>query len=68
VLDKVLSLGKARFICSPAVLANPNPPMFWVVDLPGLVIVLCFKDKEGRDRLSYCVNASDQIFHSWSPG
>ena len=47
VVDKVLKLGKTKLICSPAVLTDPNPPVFWVVDVPGLVVVLCFKDKEG---------------------
>jgi hypothetical protein len=28
--------------------------------IPGLVIVLCFKDKEGWDRLPYSVDTSNQ--------
>ena len=28
VLNKVLKLGKTKLICSPAVLADPNPPVF----------------------------------------
>ena len=28
VVDKVLKLGKTKLICSPAVLTNPNPPVF----------------------------------------
>ena len=28
VVDKVLKLGKTKLICSPAVLADPNPPVF----------------------------------------
>jgi hypothetical protein len=28
----------------------------------GLVVVLCFKDEEGWDRLPYSVDASDQSY------
>ena len=59
MLDKVLQPGKTKLVGSPAVLADPNPPVFWVVDVPGLVVVLCFEDKEGWDRPAYCVNTSD---------
>jgi hypothetical protein len=62
VVDKVLKLGKTKLICSPAVLADPNPPVFWVVDVPGLVVVLCFKDKEGWDRLAHYVDTSNQSY------
>jgi hypothetical protein len=46
MLDKVLQPGKTKLICCPAVLANAYPPI-WGVVVPGLVIVLCFKDEEG---------------------
>jgi hypothetical protein len=55
----VLKLGKTKLICSLAVLTNPNSLVFWVVDVLGLVVVLCFEDKEGWDRLAYCVDISD---------
>jgi hypothetical protein len=47
MLDKVLQLGKTKLISGLAVLADANPPILWVVVIPGLVMVLCFKDKEG---------------------
>ena len=59
VVDKVLKLGKTKLICSPAVLADPNPPVFEVVNVPGLVVVLCFEDKEGWDRPAYCIDISN---------
>ena len=59
IVDKVLKLGKTKLIYSPAVLADPNPLVFQVVNVLGLIIVLYFKDKEGQDRLAYCVNISN---------
>ena len=61
-MDKVLQPLKAKLICSPAVLTDPNPPVFWVVDVLGLVVVLCFEDKEGWDRPAHCVDTSDQSY------
>jgi hypothetical protein len=59
VVDKVLKPGKTKLIYSLAVLTNPNSLVFWVVDVPGLVVVLCFEDKEGWDRPAYRVDTSD---------
>ena len=66
VVDKVLKPGKTKLICSLAVLADPNPPVFWVVDVPGLVVMLCFEDKEGWDRPAHCVDTSDQSYPGWT--
>jgi hypothetical protein len=59
MLDKVLQLGKTKLICCLAVLADAYPPI-WGVVVPGLVVVLCFEDEEGWDRLTYSVDASNQ--------
>jgi hypothetical protein len=59
MLDKVLQLGKTKLIGGLAVLADANPPIWWVVVIPGLVVVLCFEDEEGWDRPPYSVDASD---------
>jgi hypothetical protein len=62
MLDKVLQPGKTKLIGGLAVLADANPPILWVVVIPGLVMVLCFEDEEGWDRLAYGVDASDQSY------
>jgi hypothetical protein len=62
MLDKVLQLGKTKLISGPAVLADAYPPIWWVVVVPGLVVVLCFEDEEGWDRPPYGVDASDQSY------
>ena len=59
VLNKVLKLGKTKLIYSLAVVTNPNPLVFQVVNVLGLIVVLYFKDKEGQDRLAYYVNTSN---------
>jgi hypothetical protein len=59
MLDKVLQLGKTKLVGSPAVLANADYPILWVVVIPGLVVVLCFEDEERWDRPPYGVNASN---------
>jgi hypothetical protein len=60
MLDEVLQLGKTKLISSLAVLANANPLILWVVVILGLVIVLCFEDEEGWDRLPHSVDTSNQ--------
>jgi hypothetical protein len=60
MLDKVLQPGKTKLVGGPAILANANPLIWGVVVIPGLVIVLCFKDEEGWDRPPHGVDASDQ--------
>jgi hypothetical protein len=62
MLDKVLQPGKTKLICCPAVLADANPPIWWVVVILGLVVVLCFEDEEGWDRPPHSVDASDQSY------
>jgi hypothetical protein len=47
MLNKVLQLGKTKLISSLAVLANANPPIWWVVVILGPVMMLCFEDEEG---------------------
>jgi hypothetical protein len=59
MLDKVLQLGKTKLVGGLAVLADANPPIWGVVVILGLVVVLCFEDEEGWDRLPYSVDASD---------
>jgi hypothetical protein len=59
MLDEVLQPGKTKLIGSPAVLADANPPIWGVVVIPGLVVVLCFEDEEGWDRLPYSVDTSN---------
>jgi hypothetical protein len=51
MLDKVLQPGKTKLVSSLAVLADANPLIWWVVVILGLVVVLCFEDEEGWDRL-----------------
>jgi hypothetical protein len=60
MLDKVLQPGKTKLISSPAVLTDANPLIWGVVVIPGLVVVLCFEDEEGWDRLAHSVDTSDQ--------
>jgi hypothetical protein len=62
MLDKVFQPGKTKLISGPAVLADANPPIWWVVVIPGLVVVLCFEDEEGWDRPPHSVDASDQSY------
>ena len=62
ILNKVLKLGKTKLIYSLAVVANPNLLVFQVVNVLGLIIVLCLKDKEGWDRLAYYINTSNQSY------
>jgi hypothetical protein len=59
MLDKVLQPGKTKLVGSPAVRTDTNPPIWWVVVIPGLVVVLCFEDEERWDRLPYSIDASD---------
>jgi hypothetical protein len=47
MLNKVLQPGKTKLISSLAVLTDANPLIWWVVVIPGPVIMLCFKDEEG---------------------
>jgi hypothetical protein len=46
VLDKVLQLGKTKLVCCLAVVADTYSLILRVVVILGLVVVLCFKDKE----------------------
>jgi hypothetical protein len=62
MLDKVLQPGKTKLVSGPAVLADANPPIWWAVVIPGLVVVLCFEDEEGWDRPPHGVDASDQSY------
>jgi len=58
MLDKVLQPGKTKLVRCLAVTTDAYSLVLRVVVL-GLVVVLCFKDKEGRDNLALCVNSGN---------
>ena len=59
LLNKVLQPGQTNLVGSPAVVANPNAPIRLQGRVPGCVVVLCFKDKVGRNCPAYCVDCSN---------
>ncbi len=59
MLDKVLQPGKPNVISSLSIIAYTNTLIHKDIVVLGLVVVLCFKDKEGQDSLAHRINPCD---------